>query len=94
MFFYIYKKSLKRFYQMQWFDAHFAALLSVTPRHGRSYFSRCNVPACHGYENLDVADDEGVNAALVAVICLHVTNTAIINSIAVFLIMLKFKKLI
>ena len=75
---------------MDWFSAHFAALLSVTPRHGRAFFAHCDVPACHEYAHMDVGDDEGVEVAIVVVNILLMT-TAINNFIAVFLLLLKNK---
>ena len=44
IFFYIYKKSLKRFNHMNWFDAHFLALHSVTPRHGKNSLGDVEFP--------------------------------------------------
>ena len=90
-FFYIYKQSLKRFHKLPWFCAHYGALLSVTPRHGRSFFARCNIPACHEFEELLVEDDEGIAAAIVAIMAFIVTNTAINNFVAVFVLILKLK---
>ena len=93
-FFYIYKKALKRFHKLSWFDAHYCALLSVTPRHGKSFFARCNIPACHVYDNLVVDDDEGVAAALIAVSAFKVSMDAINNTIVLLLFLLKIKNLI
>ena len=78
---------------MNWFAAHYAALLSVTPRHGRALFAHCEIPGCHEYERMEVEDDEGFVAAVVAVVIL-LTTTATKNALALFLIMLKLKKLI
>ena len=91
-FFYIYKMALKRFHNMNWFVAHYAALLSVTPRHGRAFFAHCEIPGCHEYERMEVEDDEGFVAAVVAVVIL-LTTTATNNALALFLIMLKLKKI-
>ena len=85
--------ALKRFHQMHWFTAHYAALLSVTPRHGRAFFAHCEIPGCHEYEGMEVEDDEGILAAVVAVVILLKT-TATNNAIALFLIMLKLNNLI
>ena len=77
---------------MDWFNAHFCALLSVTPRHGRAFFAHCEISACHEYEDMVVGDDEGV---AVAVAVINILSTTVLNNfIGLFLINLKIKNLI
>ena len=83
---------MKRFHKLPWFDAHFAALLSVTPRHGKAFFSKCNIPACHIYDNIVVDDEEGINAAIVYLIAIKFAADIFDNTIVLLILLLKFKK--
>ena len=56
----------------------------MTPRHGRELFSKCDIPACYVFKNMEVKDDEDYQAAILAVAAWKVFYDTFNNSVFIF----------
>ena len=82
---------------MNWFDAHFLALHSVTPRHGKKFFGRCGIPLCQSFKDGAEEDEEEENNIILVLVALSyflvlAQATRNINLAIIFIILKKIKQ--